>query len=194
MAIIKQVFIVLIFITLGLSGYTQSTLSNSSFEDEPADATIPHGWFACTAGTTPDILPGYWGVYDDANDGDTFVGLITRSDGSWESIGQRFQTPLEKNTCYKFSIDLANSQGYSGFNKAVKLRAWIGKDKCSRDQMIFESPFVDHEDWNNYIIEFNTEKKAKYLILEAFYSDSKFSHKGNILLDNISPIILCNRV
>ena len=37
-------------------------LENASFEDEPQDATMPQGWRGWKKGTTPDILPGSWGV------------------------------------------------------------------------------------------------------------------------------------
>jgi len=171
----------------------QIFLDNASFEDEPADATVPHGWFPCASGTTPDILPGYWGVYDEASDGETYVGLITRTDGTFESIGQRFSSPLAEQTCYKFNIDLAKSDNYSGYNKSVKLRIWISDKKCSNKQLIFQTDFIENEDWETFMVEFTAEKKAKYIIIEAYHSDKAESHKGNIMVDNISPIVFCKQ-
>ena len=71
-------------------------LNNASFEGVPQDATTPSGWQECELGTTPDILPGFWNVYTEASDGETFIGLITRDDGSFESIGQRLSSPLKE--------------------------------------------------------------------------------------------------
>src|SRR5689334_15278944 len=48
-------------------------LFNPSFEDTPQDATMPQGWTGCKEGTTPDILPGFWGVYTPPSDGQTYV-------------------------------------------------------------------------------------------------------------------------
>lgn len=172
----------------------QYILQNSSFEDEPADATMPQGWFACQDATTPDILPGYWGVYTEASEGDTYVGLITRSSGTFESIGQRIPEKLEKGDCYQFKIDLAHSDNYSGYNKPVKLRIWLGDKKCSRDQLIFESKTITNEEWETFKVEFNAESNSKYIFLEAFYRYTKFNHKGNILIDNMTPIVNCSRV
>ena len=53
------------------------TVINESFEGEPADATMPQGWMGCQEGTTPDILPGYWGVYTHPADGDTYLGPVS---------------------------------------------------------------------------------------------------------------------
>jgi hypothetical protein len=47
-------------------------LFNPSFEEEAQDATTPQGWSACKEGTTPDILPGFWGVYTMPSDGETY--------------------------------------------------------------------------------------------------------------------------
>ncbi len=171
----------------------QITLQNPSFEDEPADATTPMGWFPCEEGTTPDILPGYWGVYQEANDGDTFVGIITRESGTYESIGQRTSDVMEKGSCYEFSLDLAHSDNYAGYTGALQLRIYIGAKKCKTSQLIFESPVIEDEDWQEFEVEFTPEKNSEYIIIEAFHKDGKFSFKGNILIDNFSPIKICSR-
>ncbi len=183
------VFIILFCATLP----AQSRLLNPSFEGEPQDATVPTGWLPCQPGTTPDILPGVWGVYQEASHGNTFVGLITREDGSWESIGQRLKTPLEAGECYTFSLDLAYSGTYAGYNLPLKLRIWGAEAKCGKDLMVWESPMIKHRSWKRYKVEFVTKKKVNYILLEAFYSEGRFSHRGNILIDNISSIQGCNR-
>ncbi|MCB0682774.1 MAG: hypothetical protein KDC32_18010, partial [Saprospiraceae bacterium] len=53
-----------------VSGIAQIPFQNPSFEgDEPQDATVPAGWFPCKEGTTPDILPGVWGVHTEPAEG-----------------------------------------------------------------------------------------------------------------------------
>ena len=52
---------------------------------------------------------------------------------------------------------------------------------------------IRHRSWKRYKVEFVTKKKVNYILLEAFYSEGRFSHQGNILIDNISSIQGCNR-
>jgi len=193
MNILRVIFLVL-GVTLTTSMFGQITLNNPSFEDEPADATVPMGWFPCAPQTTPDILPGFWGVYSEASEGETFVGLITRFDGSYESIGQRFSERLDKETCYSFKIDLAQSLAYAGYNDPLKIRIWISNKKCRKEQMVFESEFIEHSNWKTYEVKFTPEIKAKFILIEAFYTEGKISKTGNILLDNITPLIPCSKV
>jgi hypothetical protein len=173
----------------------QIHLVNPSFEgDEPQDATVPAGWHPCKPGTTPDVLPGVWGVFNEPSEGETFVGIITRADGSWESIGQRLPESVGPNECYAITVDLAHSKTYAGYNDPIKLRIWGGRiDKCEKFQLLAESPFVDHADWKTYSFQFVPKEPIHYIVLEAFYSDEHFSHQGNILIDNLRPIKVCIR-
>lgn len=168
-------------------------LTNASFEGPPQDATVPVGWFPCAPGTTPDILPGHWGVYTEASEGETFMGLITREDGSFESVGQRLPEPLAPNECYTFTLDLAHSRTYADYNQPIRLRIWGSQGKCGQEQVIFLSDFIRHADWKTYEVNFTLKNPVNYIIIEAFYQDGKFSHRGNILVDKISPIKKCIR-
>lgn len=174
--------------------WAQIKLDNASFEGEPQDATVPVGWFPCAAGTTPDILPGYWGVYEDAAEGDTYIGLITRADGSFESIGQRLQKPIKRKECYNITMDLAHSDTYSGYNGALKLRIWGGSKKCQKDQLLGETKTtITDTDWSAYNFQFKAKKTINYIIIEAYHEGSNPSHQGNILIDNIAPLSPCIR-
>ncbi len=168
-------------------------LDNASFEGTPADATTPASWHPCAPGTTPDILPGPWAVTNEAHDGDTYVGLIVRPDGSYESIGQRLSRPLKPNECYTIRIALAHSPTYYGFNKPLKLRIYGGKRKCQLDQLLVQSPLITHTEFRIYEFELRPKKPIYYLIFEAFHKEGPFSYKGNILLDDLQPIKLCTR-
>ncbi|HJW30218.1 MAG TPA: hypothetical protein VJ508_13340 [Saprospiraceae bacterium] len=168
-------------------------LTNPSFEGDPQDAVTPQGWMACKEGTTPDILPGFWGVYTTPSDGETYVGLITRQNNTWESIGQRLTEPLKKGICYDWYLDLAHSDTYSGYNGPIHLRVWISKLKCQKDQLIYESPLIDHLDWKTYRIKFVPNDDYRYILLEAFYSEAPFHYQGNILIDRLREIKTCNR-
>lgn len=177
--------------TLQLAG--QITLNNASFEDEPADATVPMGWFPCAPQTTPDILPGFWGVYNEASEGETFLGLITRFDGSYESVGQRFEKKLSDEICYQFTLDLAQSKTYAGYNEPLKIRIWVSNRKCKKEQLIFESEFITHANWKTYKVNFTPEFNAKFILIEAFHSEEEVTRTGNILIDNITTLLSCKK-
>ena len=184
--------IVFMSVPLILSGQVSRVL-NASFEGEPRDATIPRGWLICTEGTTPDILPGPWGVYTEASHGETYVGLITRENGTWEAIGQKLTEKLQANQCYEMSLDVARSDTYADYNDPIRLRVWCGRSKCDRDQLILESDFIRNTEWQTLEWQFTPKSDMQYILLEAFYREGSFSHRGNILLDNISPILRCAR-
>lgn len=174
----------------------QIYLDNPSFEGIPSDATVPVGWFPCQPKTTPDILPGPWGVMTEPSDGETFVGIISRHDGTFESIGQRLKMALSPDDCYIFSLELARSTTYAGtrYNSPLRLRVWIGETRCEKKQQIYLSDWIDNEEWETHVIKFTPDFKANYILLEAYYKDGDFSYEGNLLMDNISPIKKCVRV
>ena len=183
-----------VWCALSTALYAQISLKNASFEGEPQDATTPVSWHPCAPDSTPDILPGVWGVHNEPSEGDTYVGLITRRNGTFESIGQRVSQPLRKGNCYTFTIDLAHSRTYAGYNQPLKLRVYAGSRKCRKTQLIGETDFVKDEDFTTYTFEIVPEETLFYLILEAHYTEgSDFSYQGNILLDNISAIKPCVR-
>jgi len=173
--------------------YSQISIPNASFEDTPADATTPQSWYPCEEFTTPDILPGFWGVYKTADDGDTFVGLITRQDGSFESIATRTKETIKSGLCYKMNLSLAHSKTYAGFNKPLGLRIWTGKTKCDKSELIFESDPISHAEWRQYQIIFNIKHDSDYILIEVFNKNGSLNYKGNILIDHLSTIISCDR-
>ncbi len=181
--------IVLCFSSLFMTA--QVHLNNSSFEDKAQDATTPQGWIECEVGTTPDILPGFWGVKQLPKDGQTYIGLITRKDGSFESIGQRIHPPLQKGDCFNFSLYLAKSRKYVGYTKKIQLRIFVGTDRCDRDQVVYVSPKINHRDWKRYLVNFTAEQECNYMIIEAFTEEE--GRTGHVLIDAISPINRCSK-
>ena len=166
---------------------------NGSFEDEPTDATVPHGWWGCAPYTTPDILPGYWGVNLPPSEGQTYVGLITRENGSFESIGQRLSSELMKGICYSFLVDLAHSNVYAGYNEVIQLRIWLGSKRCGENQIIFHSPYIENKKWQTFEVTFTPDQNYEYVVIEAYAGGKNIMKKGNILIDNLSEIINCSR-
>ncbi len=188
----KAIFLLFGFFVVQFA-VAQIRFENPSFEGTPQDGTSPAGWFQCKTGSTPDILPGSWGVYNEAADGNTYIGLITREDGTWEDITQRLKEPLKGGECYTFSIDLARSKTYAGYNLPVRLRIWGGMERCDRDELLDQSPMIKHSTWRTYTLQINPKKDYKFIIIEAYFANGYFSYKGNILIDNLKPLKKCPR-
>lgn len=188
----QRLLIISLFFSFSLKA--QVVLDNSSFEGKPNDAEMPNGWHACNPGSTPDILPGPWGVSSEASQGNTYMGLITRENEEWESVGQRLRKPLEAGVCYSFTLDLAHSNTYNKYNNPIKLKIWGGKTRCSKDQLLTESKVISHLDWETYEFIITPKEGINYIIFEAFFGDDKPKPwMGNILIDNCSEIKKCDR-
>lgn len=186
------IFILLFFFQS--SSFAQIRLLNASFEGEAQDATIPQRWHPCKEGSTPDVLPGSWGVTTEAADGETYMGLITRQDGTWESVGQRLSSNMTAGECYNFSAELAHSKKYSGYFLPIRLRIWGAVSKCGKKQLLAESGMVDNAEWEEYKFEFYPKENYNYIIFEAFFAPGiSIPYKGNILIDNCSTIEPCKR-
>ncbi len=170
-------------------------LNNPSFEGVPHDAVTPNGWEACGIDSSPDILPGPWGVYQKPTNGNTYLGLITRENNSWETIGQKLPKPLQKDRCYKVKVDLSMSPAYAGYSKPTRLRIWLSNSKCERTKLIATSPTIDHYEWKTYEFLFSTEEDSyKYIIIEAFYKSPAINfYRGNLLIDNFTAFESCDR-
>lgn len=171
------------------------SIRNPSFEDDkPAQSKVPWGWQSYTPGSTPDILPGAWGIQFAAQDGHTCVGLVTRPEGNSEDISQVLPESLKGGVCYTFSIYLAHAPKYVGFNHPVRLRVWGSANKGKKEMLLTSSPLIDHNDWRKYPFQFVPTRDMRYITFEAWYGPGiTFKYKGNILLDNCSPIEKCDR-
>lgn len=155
---------------------------------------VPNDWNSCSKGGTPDILPGVWEVNTPAADGTTYLGLITRSDGTWESIGQQLSSPVVPEECHTFSLELARSATYVNFNLPIKLKVYLGNGLCDKAQLVGESNNIISEEWTKKEFSFIPESPYTHLILEAYYGNGIYIYyNGNILIDNLSTIKMCPR-
>jgi hypothetical protein len=169
-------------------------ITNGSFEGIPRESNTPKGWKPCGTYSTPDILPGVWGVTMPAKDGKTFVGLTAREDNTYEALGQALSMPLKANECYTMQIDLARSDAYASYNRPIRLRVWGGTAEGQRKYLLGTSPTVANTAWKRYSLYFFPKNDIKYIVLEAYYADG-FSapYRGNILLDNVGNFETCVR-
>ena len=186
-------------------------LNNGSFEDVAQHSTAPYGWHNCgdPAESPPDIQPGHFKVEEPANNGKTYIGLVTRDNDTWEGMSQRLNKPMIAGECYNFSIYLAKAPAYvslsrstmkeENFYAAVRLKIYGGNTHCSTDRnggkgkLLGETGPINHKEWKKYSFKFQPSAEYNYIYLEAYYKRGAFfPYNGNLLLDNCSDIVSCD--
>lgn len=189
------------------NNYSQSFSNPSLDGNAGTTAAVPPNWilvknsqnniYALGLGSSPDILPGSWGVNILPSDGNAYVGMICRSNGTWESMGHQLTDTLQAGKCYNFTMDFNwKNSHYAGYNNnSAKLRVW-GIDNpwntnnpidYSTMELLWEasSPGVSGQ-WETKSISINPSRDFEYLIFDAHWFGSPY--QGNILIDNISAI------
>ncbi len=189
----------LVFLFLSLATFSAQPsgkiyFRNPSFEGAPGAGKCPKGWYSGYQGSTPDMLPGAWEVMFPAQDGKTCVGLIVREDGTREDISQALAEPLVGGKCYAFALYLAHAPRYVGYNKPTRLRIFGYSDKGGKPELLASSVLIDHADWRQYKFELSPSSNVTQLVFEADYAPGiVFKYKGNLLIDNCSPLEKCVR-
>ena len=204
--------ICLLFLQLSILQSQQDTntivLINPSFEGTPQHGNTPVGWIDCgwKNETPPDIQPApqgfepFFGVTKKAFDGNTYLGIVTRDNDSYERVSQRLSQPLKKDRCYSFSIYLCRSLTYISasntephllkpFTTPIVFRIYGGDAYCHQKQLLAESSPVEYTVWKKFSFEFMPSSDLEYFELEAFYKTPVLMpYNGNILVDRASEI------
>lgn len=197
-----------------ISSYSQIDLDNPSFEFEiesefeSTAGIYPDGWMQLEHNSSPDILPGSWGVYDDAYDKETYIGLVSREDGSTESIGQGLHNHLKKDSCYTITVAIATSLQYTGYNKSINKLAILGIHKPfeikfqenldyspANYELLAESPPITNNEWKEFEFEFTPTEDFNFILFKLFINnmpDINIERKGNLLLDKVGLIEGCS--
>jgi hypothetical protein len=180
-------------------------LANPSFEDTAQAGHTPKQWFDCgfATETPPDIQPGnFFQVSQTPYHGDTYLGMVTRDNDTWESVGQILKRPLEKDACYSFCIYLMRSPTYlsqtktsskeENYTNPIILKVWGSNAFCEKTDLLVESPKIENTSWKKYCVIFKPHNNIDHILFEAYYdSQTKAPYNGNLLLDNLSAITPC---
>ena len=193
--------IIFAFLAIQTNGQNVIELHNPSFEDSPACCKAPEGWNICGNKKlrAPDVQPGQYDVQIGAIEGDTYLGLVTRDNDTWQFVSQELSFPIKSGQKYRFSLYLAQSleyvnlslenEEYVYFDRPIKLRIWGSKENCSKNELLAESPLIDHEEWLEYEFIFKPRGTYYFITFEAFYKTPTLeTYNGNILMDNCSDI------
>ena len=120
---------------------------------------------------------------------------------------KKLEKPLEAGKSYRFSIYLATSRFYLSQSPKTKkpanyvtpayFKVWgaNNKDDKHAEVLSVSKEAITNEEWEEFKVTLNPSKDTKYIIFEAaYFKDAPYLHKdeffcGNILLDNLSPIV-----
>ena len=197
----------LLSLTLGAQSEPDGTifLTNPSFEDNvPRVGAAPRYWSDCgfIGESAVDIQPDpqrEFKVVKRAQNGKTYLGMVTRDNETYERVGQQMSAPMIAGQCYEFRIQLARSEMYmsksrltdadANYVKPVKLRVRGGYSICDLGEVLGESTLVDNWDWQEYRIKLEPTQDYPFIVLEAYYKQPiLFPYNGNLLLDNAQPL------
>lgn len=163
-------------------------------------------WTCCnfSGESPPDLQPGHFDCQIKAQNGKNYVGMVGRDNGTFESIRQVLAQPLRANVCYTISLYLAKSPNYNSlsrktqtptnYNHPLKLMI-MGETEdpktqkdCSKLVWLAETLPIINDDWRKFTFNIKPSKDIYTLAFVAGFV-VKEPYCGNILLDNISPIV-----
>ena len=204
----KHLPLLFLLFLFGKNTFAQDTISlkNASFEWSSAAAnSIPAGWEICSRPneTPPDvhsINTRHYKVNHAPQIGKNYIGLVVRSNFTYESIHQKLKNPLQKGKIYKMEMYAAMSDTFKSHDsKTTKLvsfttpaiiRIWGVKNKCETLELLFESQPINNTEWKKLDIEFSPKMNHERILIEAFYDKMITDpYNGNVLLDGLSEII-----
>lgn len=154
--------------------------------------------------TPPDLHgtnTGFFNHYGKPSHGSSFVGMVSRSNDTYESISQKLTAPLQADQCYEMSMDLMRSDSYLSatkededklynYSKPIILYLYGGTGLCGDQELLAQSPYVKNTDWKTYTLSFKPTRKYKFITIEVSYKRPTLNpYNGNILVDNLQPII-----
>ena len=213
MAAGKGVWCMLFFLILSLTAIAQrELLTNPSFEAGVADIFEKEfftmkGWrdwgshVMFPGNSPPDIHTSntnWWSVKRQSQHGRSFVGLVTRPDGSFESLAQRLKEPLIAGLPYILTIYVSQDSiylspwrlyGYQQINfvNPTVLRIWGSNTAGQMEELLAESQPVDHYEWRQYVFQFIPKDRYKFLVISARSPAGETDKMtGHILIDNAS--------
>lgn len=180
-------------------------LRNPSFEDMPRNSAPPLGWTDCgfPGETPPDVHPDpkfEFSVRMEAFHGKTYLGMVTRENETYESVGQLLSQPMEAGQCYELKIHLARSSVYlsrsrltgqpSNYVEPIRLRIFGGYSICDKGEEIGRTGPIGNYEWEQKRIKLEPDADYTHLILQAYYPKATLiPSNGNLILDNAQPLM-----
>jgi hypothetical protein len=195
-------FLILQFTFLITNAQKTIYLCNLSFEGFPQEEVLPNCWesAATKENAQPDTQPsGQFEIYNQPFHGNTYLSMVTQSDGTVESIGQELSSPLLPKTCYLFGVYLARSVTYKAFSpitdevvsfkNPVQLEIWGGHPDLRKRELLGKTEAIVNTNWLEYQFKIEPKHEWDYIELRAnFLDDAEDNYFGNVLLDYASHL------
>lgn len=198
---IKLLFLIVLSLLISFPLFSQdeNLLLNPSFEGSDArTGQVPLDWYnEGFPNASPTDIHSKESRFFEVNTapyhGDTYLGMVTRSNKTWEAIGQKLATPLLKDSSYLFAAYLARSKSYrsydqnirqeANFTTPIRLRVWA-RNKQKKPFFLGQTPLIEYTHWKEYEIEFVAVEDYMEIVLEVYYGvSSEAAYNGNILVD-----------
>jgi hypothetical protein len=144
---------------------------------------------------------GLYRVQLSAADGQTYVGMVCRDNGTFESIGQQLPTPLAGGQCYRWQGQAARTTRYlsiarstlrpDDFSAPVRLAFYGGTDACADDYLLGESDSIRFADWQLLTVILRVPATSTHLRIGVLPFDTTAAN-GHVLLDHLQPLVPCD--
>jgi gliding motility-associated-like protein len=181
-------------------------LLNPSFEGSRGTNEVPAGWQICHPLSTPDLLPGAWNITLPPQDGNAYLGLVSRGNlddrggreytGTTEDVAAPLEVPLQPGLRYIMSLNLAffpdwflSSLAYGDlhYDQPLQLQIFAVNSACQTGELLWTSPVIDHTDWRSYEAELlPSQALVTHLLLRVAPPASVAPAFGNMLIDGIA--------
>ena len=193
---------ILLIIFLLASNFAQAQLDTiyvmaPSFEDISEDNETNY-WTDCgdareLAFPVFDNSGRQFGVTAKAFEGDYFVGLVVRKNGTTEGMSQYLDKQLLAGKIYQFSVLLRAPKVFTNqgidFAHPVIFEVYGGSDACTTDELLAFTEAVTEKEWMQFDFVLEPTDDFDWLSLRVGFLDNRAPYNGSVLLDYVSDII-----
>jgi len=193
---------ILFLLLLSISNFAKAQsdtiyIMDPSFEDISNDNEAYY-WTDC-GDSTEQSFPifkngdGQFSVSEKSFEGDYFIGLMVREDGTTKGISQYLHKPLTAGKIYQFSVLLRlpsvfENQETDFFNPVV-FEVYGSMDACSQDKLLAFSTPVTEQKWMQFDFILEPTDDFDWLTLRVGFMDNMEPYNGSVLIDYVSDII-----
>lgn len=165
----------------------QIPLGNPSLEGPVGKGKVPAPWKV--AAGTPDTQPGIFEIALAPSAGRSYIGMHSGR-GFLEGIAQQLVRPLQPDSVYICSFDLAFTPAYLYPACYGNLAVFGGNAPGDTAELLWSSGNFTHENWQRYHAVFKPHAAYTYLSCWAYPTApcNKSMYGIGLLLDNFSAI------
>ena len=184
--------LILISILFSHFSWADNFIQNGSFEGTPGIENIPEHWQAgCGSINTPDTQPGWWNVELEPQNGDSYLDLLYKEDGTRESVYQELENPLPAGSCFLIEIHLAQAcqdsisdlYHFDLNNPGDLIIRGSTEYSCVDGQILGTFKEVSNCRWKKYYAVFQAYEEINFIYLE-FSKGDQITENGSVLIDN----------